>query len=97
LCEIHGELVVKMGICIRDNDCPDKEASQVVEIIGSICDVYEQSSGADAVSSASSIITAAIGKVTVTASSTPTSTNAANPMGHKIEVAVVAVAAALLL
>ncbi|GKT45925.1 uncharacterized protein ColSpa_06106 [Colletotrichum spaethianum] len=86
-----------MGICIRNNDCSDKEASQAVEIIGSICDVYKQSSGADAVSSASSIITAAAGKATVTASSTPTSTNAANLMGHKIEVAVVAVAAAILL
>ncbi|WQF75336.1 Putative extracellular membrane protein, CFEM [Colletotrichum destructivum] len=96
LCEFDGELVVKMGICTRLSDCKDKETSDAVGIVGSVCDAYKQSSG-DAVSSASSIITAAIGKATATASSQPTSTNFANPMGHSIEAVLVTAAAAVLL
>ncbi|KAL0943285.1 uncharacterized protein CTRU02_201171 [Colletotrichum truncatum] len=99
LCETPGELEVKMGICILSSTCTRDQLGDTNAVIEPICDAVGKSPSSEAIASASSIITGAVGKATATASSThkPTSTNAASLSGPGIGMAMAAFAAAIVI
>ncbi|KAF9877154.1 hypothetical protein CkaCkLH20_05420 [Colletotrichum karsti] len=97
LCETDGELIAKMSICNLTSECSRDQIGQTNNVLDTMCKSVRGSADTAALASASNVMTGAVGKATATASAKPTATNAANPLGQGLEMALIAAAAAIAL
>ncbi|RGP71291.1 hypothetical protein FSPOR_3412 [Fusarium sporotrichioides] len=95
LCKSKTSLISKVGLCVVGSQCDFEDASSSTDILQDMCDLVADDPGTAVIASASKVLDAVVASATVSATDSPTSTNAAGSVAYDvIKVVVVGAAAA---